>query len=605
MAQRPWLDQYDAGVPSTLEPYPELTLVDYLAATARDAPANTVVHYKGASMSAARLERLSNAFAAALVDMGVQRGDRVALLLPNCPQFVVAEFGAWKAGAIVAPLDPSLTPDELYVLLARIDPRVLIVLTPTYSRAKEVQLRLGIEHLIVTSIKEHLPRRARLVFTIFREAREGHRVRLASGDRWMSDLLEIYRGAFRPCLTIRPDDDATILATGGASALPKLVLGSHRGPVASGFQLSAWFRDVADPDSDVILLSIPLFHVFGLCSVQALAIMTRIPLALAGDQRDVADLLGTIQRVRPAFLAGVPEVFDAIAGHPLVIGNRVNLSSLQLCISTAAPLPAASRARFEVLAGCPVLECYALTESQGAGVVQPANGNHKTGSVGMPLPDSSVRIRDRENERELNYGELGEIWLRCPQPMRGYWRDEEGTDATLQTAGGERCVRTGDLGYLDEQGYLYVVDRLDDLIAVGDSEVSAREIEEVIAAHPGVAEVSVAGVPDESGGRIVRTWIVANPGRVLVEDDIRAHCAAHLAEYKIPALITFCDSLPRTASGRVLRRRLVQRHLEQLAATATRAPMHGDRAVQIPAHVETLPGAAQRPPSITDTRPRA
>ena len=183
MVPRPWLDHYDVGVPTTLEPYPGLTLVDYLSATARDEPAHPVLLYKGGAMSAARLERMSNAFAAALVDMGVQRGDRVALLLPNCPQFLVAEFGAWKAGAIVAALDPSHAPDELHTLLSSIKPHVLVALSSQHGRAKDAQAQVGIEHLIVTNIKEHLPRGTRLMFTLFQEGRGGHRVRLANGDR--------------------------------------------------------------------------------------------------------------------------------------------------------------------------------------------------------------------------------------------------------------------------------------------------------------------------------------------------------------------------------------------------------------------------------------
>ena len=605
MAQAPWLDHYDEGVPTSLEPYPELTLVDYLAATARDEPAHTVVLYKGSSMSAARLERSSNAFAAALVDLGIQRGDRVALLLPNCPQFLVAEFGAWKAGAIIAPLDPSLPPHELHELLARIEPRVLITLSHDYDRAKAAQSEVGIEHLIIASIKEHLPRGARLVFTMFREAREGHRARLASGDRWMSDLLEIYRGSFRPSLTIAPDDDATLMATAGTVDAPKLVLGTHRNSVASGFQLSAWFRDLAEPERDVIILPIPLFHVFGLCSVQALAMMARLPLALAGDHRDVADLLGMIQRIRPAFLAGVPSIFSAIAGHPLVIGNRVDLSSLKLCLSSAAPLLAETRARFEALSGCPVVQSYGLTESQGVNVVQPAGGVHKIGSAGMPLPDCAIRIRDRDAGRDLALGDIGEIWLKCPQLVRGYWRNSAETAAAIPASDGERWIRTGDLGYLDEEGYLFVVDRMSDLIAVGGFQVWPREIEEVIATLPGVVDVGVAAVPDDAGGQVARAWIVADRNRPVQERAIRDHCAKHLVGYKIPALITFCDALPRTAVGRLQRRRLVQLHMEEMAAASAGADARAERPVRLPAHVERLPGErVQRPRPIADTRPR-
>jgi long-chain acyl-CoA synthetase len=607
MVQRPWLEHYDLGVPTTLEPYPELTLVDYLSATARDEPAHPVLLYKGGAMSAARLERSSNAFAAALVEMGVERGDRVALLLPNCPQFLVAEFGAWKAGAILAPLDPSYTADELRELLTSIAPKVLVTLSSLHARAKEAQKQVGIPHLIVTNIKEHLPRGTRLMFTLFQEARGGHRVRLANGDRWMPDLLEVYRGAFRPSLTISADDEATLLATGGTTGMPKLVLGSHGNAVASGFQLSAWFRELAEPGRDVVMLSIPLFHVYGSSLVQGLSIMARLPLALVPDPRDVTEALTTLHRTRPAFIAGVPSVFAALAEHPLVLAGRIDFSSLKMCFSGVAPLLAETRGRFEALAGCPIVQGYGLTESQSVNVVNPVNGVHKIGSVGMPLPDTTVRIRDRDGSHDVPIGEVGEIWLRCPQLMRGYWRDEPGTAAALRTEGGERWIRTGDLGYLDADGYLFIVDRLKDLIDVGGFQVWPREIEEVIATHPGVAEVGVAAVPDDRRGAVARAWVVAAPEQVLVEDDIRAHCARHLASYKIPTLVTFCDSLPKTAFGKVQRRRLVERHIaEARTAAGMRASAFGDRSVILPAHAEGLSGgdrlAANRE---SERRPRA
>lgn len=605
MVPRPWLDHYDEGVPATLEPYPELTLVDYLSASARDQPTHPVVLYKGGSMTASRLERLSNAFAAALVDMGVERGDRVALLLPNCPQFLVAEFGAWKAGAILAPLDPSTTSAELLTLLRSVAPKVLVTISSLYAHAKAMQADVGIEHLIVTNIKEYLPPGARVMFTLFREAREGHRVRLVARDRWMPDVLEAYRGAFRPSLSISPDDDATLMTTGGTTGLPKLVLGAHRHAVASGFQLSAWFRHVAEPTRDVILLPVPLFHVYGLAVVQALALMARLPLALVPDPRDATDILLMMHRLRPSFIAGVPWLFTAMAEHPLVLAGRIDFSSLKMGLSGLAPLLAETRARFEALAGCPLLQGYCLTESQGAAVVSPVGGTHKIGSVGMPLPDTTVRIRDSGAGRDVPLGSVGEIWLHCPQLMRSYWHREADTDVALPVEDGKRWIRTEDLGYLDGDGYLFIVDRLKDLIDVGGFRVWPREIEEVIATHPSVADVGVAAVPDEFGGEVARAWIVAAPGRVLVEDEIRAHCARHLIAYKIPKLITFCDSLPKSALGKLQRRRLIERHrAEASASTDLRSHALADRSVALPAHAEPLPGRGDARPLRDPVEPR-
>lgn len=605
MVQRPWLSHYDDGVPTTLQPYPELTLVDYLGATAREVPEHPVVLFKGGTLTAARLERLSNAFAAALVEHGVCPGDRIALVLPNCPQFLIAEFGAWKAGAIVAPLNPGFTTDELVSLLTAVAPRIVVTLSPFYARAKSAQRRAGIEHVVVTNIKEHLPAGARLMFTLFREARAGHRVRVADDDQWMPDLLESYRGALRPRVPLQPDDDATLMPSGGTTGLPKMVLGSHRSAVTSGFQLSAWLRELAEPGRDVIMLPLPLFHVYGMSLVQGTALMARLPLALVPDPHDVTDVLRTIQRVRPAFLSGVPALYGAMLSHPLVTAGKVDFSSLKMCFSGAAPLLAETRARFESVSGCPILEGYGLTESQSANTVNPVSGARKIGSVGMPLPDTAVRIRDVDTgEHDVPLGTVGEIWLSCPQRMRRYWRSEEETTHTLVDAEGETWLRTGDLGYLDDEGYLFIVDRVKDLIKVGGFQVWPREIEEIIAMHPSVAEVGVAAVPDARRGEVARAWIVPAAEQVPTEDEIRAHCAAHLVPYKIPALITFCDALPKSSVGKVLRRKLVERHLAEARASATIGQAITDRLVRVPEHDERFPapapGTAQAPqrPSI-------
>ncbi|HUF30584.1 MAG TPA: AMP-binding protein, partial [Gemmatimonadaceae bacterium] len=423
MVQRPWLAHYDEGVPASLDPYPDLTLVDFLSATARDEPEHPVVLFKGASVTAARLERLSNAFAAALLDLGVTPGDRVALLLPNCPQFLIAEFGAWKAGAIVAPLNPASHAGELESLLAQLEPRVLITISSCYARAKVVQRHLRIPHLLVTSIKEHRPRGSRLLFTLFREAREGHRVSLSPEDQWFPELLESYRGAHRPRLAITPDADATLLPTSGTCGAAKLVLGTHRAAVAGGFELSAWLRDVADTDSNVMMLALPLHHTLAMLPLQGLALMARLPLALVPDLMDVHDLLKTLRRVRPAFLSGSPAVFASIPNDPLVRAGKIDFSSLEVCLTSAAPMRAATRERCERLMGCTILDGYGLAESQSIVTVNPAAGAHKMASVGLPLPDTDVRIRSLELPHdELPSGTIGEIWVSRPHQMRGYWR---------------------------------------------------------------------------------------------------------------------------------------------------------------------------------------
>lgn len=591
MVQRPWLAHYDQGVPASLEPYPDLTLVDYLSANARDEPEHPVVLFKGATVTASRLERLSNAFAAALLDLGVSPGDRVALLLPNCPQFLIAEFGAWKAGAIVAPLDPASPTDELESLLAQIEPRVMITITSCYAGTRALKQHLRIPHLLVTGIKEHLPHASRFLFNFLQDVRDGHRVRLSPEDQWFPELLESYRGAHRPRLTINADADATLLSTGGTGGDPKLVLGTHRAAVASGFQLSAWLRDFADSDTSVMMLALPLHHTTAMLPLQGLALMARLPLALVPEPGDVRDLLKTMQRVRPAFLSGSPAMFASILDSPLARSGKIDFSSLKLCLTNGAPMPAAARARCEQVIGCAILDGYGLTESQSTITVNPAGGGRRTGSVGLPLPDTDVRICDFDLPHdELSPGTIGEIWVSCPQQMRGYWRKSGDIPPVFIEDGGRQWLRTGDAGYLDVHGHLYLVGRVADMIRIEADTVWPGEIEDVLALHPAVAEAGVAGVPDDRRGQLARAWVVPASGFVPTEDEIRAHCADRLVSYKVPALMSFCDELPRTSAGALLRRKLVERHREEARTAAGLNNSRHDQPVRLPTHDERVIG---------------
>lgn len=593
MVKRPWLAHYDQGVPASLEPYPDLTLVDYLWANARDEPEHPVVLFKGATVTASRLERLSNAFAAALLDLGVSPGDRVALLLPNCPQFLIAQFGAWKAGAIVAPLDPASPAGVLETLLAQLEPRVLITITSSYARAKAAKQQLRIPHLLVTGIKEHLPHASRFLFDLLQDVREGHRLRLSPDDQWLPELLESYRGAHRPRLTISPDADATLLSTGGAAGDPKLVLGTHRAGVASGFQLSAWLRDFADTDTSVMMLSLPLHHTTAMLPLQGLALMARLPLALVPEPGDVRELLKTLQRVRPAFLSGSPSTFSSILDSPLVRSGSIDFSSLKICLTSGGPMQATARERCEKVIGCAILDGYGLTESQSVITVNPAGGTRRSGSVGLPLPDTSVRICDFAlPHEELSPGTIGEIWVSCPQQMRGYWRKSGDVPPVFIEEDGKQWLRTGDAGYLDVHGHLYLVGRVADMIRIDGVTVWPSEVEDALVLHPSVADAGVAGVPDDRRGQVARAWIVPAPGAVPTEDELRNHCADRLVSYKVPTLISFCDALPRTSIGALLRRKLVESHESQARTAAALAGLRLDQPVRLPTHDERVLGRA-------------
>ena len=565
-----WTRHYDPEVPPSLAPYPARTLVDYIRETAAAMPDSPAIFFKGTSLSNKDLDRMSDSFAASLAHAGIRKGDRVALVLPNCPQFLIAEFGAWKAGATVLPLNPLYTAGELREPLTNAGVEVVVTLTPFYKRLKDIQRETPVKRIIATSIKEYLPPILRVLFTLFKEKKGGHRIRLEPGDLWFQDCLSHEAGL---SAGPSPEDPAIMLMSGGTTGMPKSVVGLHRCLVTAGVQLSTWLQPPKGAPQDIALVPLPLFHVYASIGVQSHSIISRTPMALVPNPRDIDDLLKTIKAVRPTLFSAVPALFIALLNHQKVKDKAVDFSSIRACFSGAAPLMAATKTRFEGLTGGRIVEGYSLTEAMMACVVNPLNGVNKVGSVGVPLPDVEVAIVDAETGmRFLPNGETGEIILRAPQLMTGYFNNDEETARALRahpsaphgTAASGPWLHTGDLGYLDADSYLFIVDRQKDLIKTSGYQVWPREVEEVLSAHPCVQEVGVAGVPDELKGEAVKAWVVKRAGTNPTIDELRAHCKQHLAPYKSPTYVEFRDSLPKTMAGKVLRRALVAEHKAKL-----------------------------------------
>jgi len=559
--QTPWLGHYDPGVAPTLSPYPRRTLLDYVSESAARDPNHPAILFKGSTITYGALERLSNACAAAFTELGLTRGDRIALLLPNCPQFIVAELGAWKIGAIVAPLNPLYAEAELEAALRESGATAIIGLTRYYTRIKHVQTRTSLRQVIATNIKDHFPPLLKLLFTLVREKHDGDRVTIDAGDHDFSSLLARHDGAAPAAAPVTPDDPAVLLMSGGTTGTPKAVLGAHRSYTITGVQIKSWNASVLRGPADVCFVPLPLFHVYANVGIQALAFVNGSTLALVPNPRDLNDLLATIRRVKPAFFSGVPTLFIALINHPDVQRGKVDFKSIRICFSGASALLADTKQRFETLTGGRIVEGYSLTEAMMALCINPAAGTNKLGSVGMPLPDVLVRIYDGDDgTRMLAAKEVGEIAIAAPQLMDGYWNRPEETAAVLRehtdADGTRRWLHTGDLGYLDEDGYLFIVDRMKDLIKTSGFQVWPREVEEVLATHPAVAEVGVAGVSDPLKGEVVHAWIVLRAGQTANEQDLRAFCREKLAPYKVPARVEFRSELPKTMVGKVLRRAL-------------------------------------------------
>ena len=557
MRAKPWIRHYDKGVPHTLHPYPEETLVDVVRRSAEEQPQHSAMYFKGVSLSYRELDRQSDALAGALLSLGLGIGDRVALIMPNSPQMIISELGIWKAGAIAVPMNPLYTVIELEHALNECGAETVIVLTPFYEKIKRVQTVSRLKRVIATTIKEYLSPINNILFTLLKEKKDGHRVKLHQGDHWMSALLAAQAGVKFLPVPIRHDDPAIFLFSGGTTGNPKCVVISHQGLVMTGMQIASWFSVILEKGKDVILLNMPLFHVYAQVGIMTAALIERYPLGLVPNPRDLDDLLHTIKTLKPAVLPGVPTLFTALINHPRVKRDSSILKSLKLSVSGAAPLMLETKRRFEELTGGRIIDAYSLTESALASVFTPILGTYKHGSVGIPVPDVEVRIVDPETGLDdLVDQEVGEIIMRAPQIMKEYWQNPMETALVLR--GG--WLYTGDLGYLDEDGYLFIVDRKKDVIKPGGFQVWPRDVEEAIAAHPAVLEVGVAGVPDTYQGEAVKAWVVLRPGHELTVDELREHCRQDLAAYKVPKHVEFTTVLPKSTIGKVLRRKLVEAH---------------------------------------------
>jgi long-chain acyl-CoA synthetase len=571
VTDRPWFAHYDDDIPRTLAPYPAETLIDVVRRQAAERPSAAALRFEGAVTTYGQLVRKAGAFARALETQGLAPGDRVALVMPNCPQFVIAELGTWLAGGVVAPMNPTYPDDELAGLLGRSGATIAVVLAPFYDHVKAVQAKTSVRHVIVAYVRDALAFPKSLLFRLFRERHEGHGTRPRGGDEAMGDVLARHEGEQPLAAPPGTGDPALLLPSGGTTGTPKLVIGTHGGLAMSGRQLDTWLGGVLERGRDTLLVPLPLFHVYAAAGAQTLAFTAGVSMALIPNPRDTGSLLAAIRRERPAFLVAVPGILAALAAHPDTPAMRDAFHAMKLVFSGAAPLLVETSREFQSLTGGVIVEGYSLTEAQMAVTANPARGEKKIGSVGVPVPDVDLRLVDIETgAHEVPQGENGEVLLSAPQLMGGYWgKPEETAEALTRDEDGKLWLHTGDVGYLDADGYLFLTARKKELIKVSGYQVWPREVEEVIATHPAVAEVGVAAIPDLMKGERPKAWIVLRPGAQATPDDLRAFCAVHLAPYKVPAQVAIVGELPKSPIGKVLRRKL--RDLDAVVSAETSA----------------------------------
>ncbi|HTX91111.1 MAG TPA: long-chain fatty acid--CoA ligase [Anaerolineales bacterium] len=536
MQSQPWLEFYDPGVPANLT-YPDIPVFHFLDEAARRFPERPCTIFKEAVTTYREMGLATDRLAGALSGLGVRRGDRVGLFLPNVPQFVLAYFAILKAGGVVVATNPSYTPPEIEHQVNDASLQVMFVMGTAYGKLKAVQPRTGIRTLIVAGADEPAT--------------------LEAGDARLEELLAL--SVPRPDLVIGPDDTALFQYSGGTTGISKAAVALHRNLVANTLQFKAWMVGL-EAGRETALLAIPMYHVYGMVCGMSLSMALGASLLLIPNPRDLNDLLAGVQKYHPTYFPAVPTLYNAINNHPDVQAGKVDLSSIKACISGSAPLMKETKEKFEALTGGKICEGYGLSEAPTATHCNPLLGPNKIGSIGLPLPDVDCRIVDVEGgQADLPTGEVGELLLRGPQVMKGYHRMPEETALTLQ----DGWLHTGDLARMDAEGYFYIIDRKKELIKPDGLQVWPREVEEAISAHPKVQEVGVAGVPDEYHGEAVKAWVVVRPGERLGEEEVRAWCQDRLAPYKIPSRVEFRSELPKTNVGKVLRRELVREDKEK------------------------------------------
>jgi long-chain acyl-CoA synthetase len=543
MKDYPWFKSYDPDVPHTLEPYPNITVMDQLAEYTKQRPDFPMAIFMKRELSYQELEDQSNALAHALIDMGVKKGDRVVVLFLNSPQVFVGYFAIWKAGAIVTPMNPLYTPFELEHAVQIVDAEVAIVHSLWYSTIKGFQPKTKLRKVIATDLDAYA------VKPIKKEADGG--TKLEAGDVWLSDLIEKYKGKGHPTVKVTKDDTALILFSGGTTGAPKGVMHRHHNMVIIGMQQYAWWKSRTNDWNDSMLGNLPMFHAFGCFVAFGVYFQAHMPQVLVFNPRDMKGVIELVKEYKIASISATPSMLIALLNSP--DRGPDDFKTVNRASSGAAPLMTETKLAFQKLIDPKgvLVEGYGMTESAIAGSCTPVEGKWKQGSVGCPYPDNIFKIVDLETgTRELPIGEDGELCIKAPQLMQGFWKNPQETADAMR----DGWLYTGDIAHLDEDGYMFITSRKKDLIKCGGFQVWPRDIEDVIMMHPMVVEACVGGIPDPRQGEAVKAWVVVKEGCDVTADELQKFCREKLTGYKVPRFYEFRKDLPKTMVGKVLRR---------------------------------------------------
>lgn len=555
---KPWLTTYPEEIPAELE-FRKEPVQQYLVDAAKSFPEKTAIHFMGKEMTYKELYDEALSFAGYLQQIGISKGDRVAIMLANTPQAVISYFGILIAGGIVVQTNPLYTERELEYQMKDSGAKAIITLDILYPRASKVMPQTNLQHIIVTAIKDYLPFPKNLVYPFIQKKQYGIVVNVKhEGNTHL----------FKAIVKIKPnklveydfdfeEDVALLQYTGGTTGSPKGVMLTHKNLVANSSMCTAWLYK-AKPGEESVLGIVPFFHVYGMTIVMILSVMQAYKMIIL-PKFDALTTLKTIQKQRPTLFPGAPTIYIGLLNHPDL--KKYDLSSIDSCLSGSAPLPVEVQEEFEAVTGGKLVEGYGLTESSP---VTHANflwdRERIKGSIGVPWPNTEVKIVSMDDGIDMPVGEIGEIIIKGPQVMKGYWNRPEATEETIKNG----WLYTGDLGYMDDKGYFYVVDRKKDMIIAGGYNIYPREIEEILYEHPDVLEAVAAGIPDPYRGETVKAYVVLKEGAHITSDDLNQYARKYLAAYKAPRLYEFREELPKTAVGKILRRTLVEEEMRKI-----------------------------------------
>ena len=525
-----------------------------LTETCKAFPDKTATQFFGKKISYKELESKVNQFANALLKLNVKKGDKVAIMLPNVPQCVIAYYGVLKAGAVAVMTNPLYVERELLVQLNDCHAEVIVTLDIFYPKIESVFKETALKHIISTSVTNALPFFLSLLYPI-KAKKEGTFIKLPQRPYLysMKSLMEA-ESASAPNTIVSPSDLALLQYTGGTTGTPKGVMLTHQNLISNTLQCRAWVPDLKKGE-EVFLAVIPFFHVFGMSVCMNLAVSLGATMVLL-PRFATRDVLKAIQKTKTTIFTGVQAMYVAINNFPTV--KEYNLSSIHVCISGAGPLHVEVQRKFEEITGGKLVEGYGLSEASPVTHANLINGKRKEGSIGLPLPNTDARIVDLETgEKELPVGAVGELIVSGPQVMQGYWNKSKESQDVLK----DGWLHTGDMARRDEEGFFFIVDRKKDMIKSCGENVYPREVEEVLYRHPKVLDAVVVGLPDTFSGEKIKAYLVLKEGEKATVAEILDFCKKDLSRFKVPKEVEFRTALPKTIIGKVLRRVLIEEEL--------------------------------------------